>query len=406
MGPDAMLRRLPGRPRQRGLTLIELLVALAIGLILTLAVVAVLNRGEGLKRTTTTLNDVNQSANQISYLLDRTLRSAGSGYAQRWRETFGCQIFASRAPDGQILPRPAASEFPVPFENVRAAFSTAGAVRLAPVLIGKGLAPGDGGDVLMVMTGTSGFSESPQRVNTNSATTASVILPSALGVRPNDLMLLADVGLNQCMLQQVSNAFAVTTPPAQLVSFADTYSAATIGTAALSGFSTTGQTYAVLLGNAANNLPQFQMLGVGANATLFSYDLLRAGGDVTVAVADGVAEMRALYGVTNAGNPAGTVDAWIDPADDAANWGLAALTDGTAAARDRLRRIVSIRVGLIMRSALPEQDVVAPPTLTLFPDLAATLQQTRTLTTGDQNVRHRIVDFTVPLRTVTLQDLP
>lgn len=400
-----MPRCLPGRSRARGLTLIELLVALAIGLILTLAVVAVLNRGEGLKRTTTTLNDVNQSANSIAYLMDRTLRSAGSGYAQRWRETFGCQIFASRAPDGQILPRLATSEFPVPFENVRAALGAAGVMRLAPVLIGKDLA-GNGGDVLIVMTGTSGFSESPQRVNTNSATTASVVLPSALGVRPNDLMLLADAGLNQCMLQQVSNAFAVTNPPAQLVPFANTYSAATIGVAALSGFSTTGQTYAALIGNAVNNLPQFQMLGVGANSTLFSYDLLRAGGDVTVALADGVAEMRALYGVTNAGNAAGTVDAWIDPADDAANWGLAALTSGTAAARDRLRRIVSVRVGLVMRSALPEQGVVAPGTLTLFGDLAATLQQTRTLTTADQNLRHRIVDFTVPLRSVILQDLP
>ncbi|MCU0775228.1 MAG: prepilin-type N-terminal cleavage/methylation domain-containing protein, partial [Ideonella sp.] len=106
MSLAALPRRSPDRPRSRGLTLIELLVALAIGLILTLAIVAVLNRGEGLRRTTTTLNDVNQSANTIAYLMDRTLRSAGSGYAQRWRETFGCQIFASR--DGtQILPRAA-----------------------------------------------------------------------------------------------------------------------------------------------------------------------------------------------------------------------------------------------------------------------------------------------------------
>jgi type IV pilus assembly protein PilW len=403
MSLAALPRRSPDRPRSRGLTLIELLVALAIGLILTLAIVAVLNRGEGLRRTTTTLNDVNQSANTIAYLMDRTLRSAGSGYAQRWRETFGCQIFASR--DGtQILPRAATADFPAPFENVRAALGAAGVVRLAPLLIGKGLAPGTGGDVLMVMTGTGGISEAPLRVNTNSATTSSILLPSTIGYRANDLVLLADAGLGQCMLQQVSNAFTIATPPGQLLPFANRFTAATIDTASLSGLTTTGQTYAALIGNAVNNFPQFQMLGVGDNTTLFSYDLLRqADVDAAVPIADGVVEMRALYGITN--NPGGTVDAWIDPADDAATWGLAALTNGSVAARDRLRRIVAIRVGLIMRTALPEQEVVAPPTLTLFPDLATTLQQTRTLTADEQRIRHRVVDFTVPLRTVILQEL-
>jgi prepilin-type N-terminal cleavage/methylation domain-containing protein len=64
---------------QRGLSILELMVALAIGLIIVLATTGVMMRSEAGKRTTTSTNDMNQVATYLAYTLDRSVRSAGSG---------------------------------------------------------------------------------------------------------------------------------------------------------------------------------------------------------------------------------------------------------------------------------------------------------------------------------------
>ena len=72
-GGDAMKQfnrllraRIVGRA-QRGMTLIELLVAMLISLVLSLAIFGVLASSEGLKRTTTSVNDINQTGNYAMY---------------------------------------------------------------------------------------------------------------------------------------------------------------------------------------------------------------------------------------------------------------------------------------------------------------------------------------------------
>jgi type IV pilus assembly protein PilW len=159
---------------------------------------------------------------------------------------------------------------------------------------------------------------------------------------------------------------------------------------------------AIQLGSTPNNPPFLQLFGVGDNNTLFSHDLLRATGtDIDVPIADGVVEMRALYGVDTDAIPNGTLDAWVDPAGS--GYAVADLTDGSAAAQLKLRRIVAIRIGLILRTSLQERDPVSPTgtTLTLFNDLGA-LKQTRTLSDAERNFRFRTLEFTVPLRNTML----
>jgi type IV pilus assembly protein PilW len=81
--------------------------------------------------------------------------------------------------------------------------------------------------------------------------------------------------------------------------------------------------------------------------------------------------------------------------------------DGSAAANARLRTIVAMRVGLVMRSARPDPDAdeKKPPTdatLTLFADLGGSLSQTLSLTKAERLFRYRTLEITVPMRNLLM----
>lgn len=403
-----------------GFSLIELLVSMVIALVVTLAITAVLTRSESSKRSTTSVNDINQTGAYLSYAMDRTIRSAGSGFAQNWPSAVGCVIDAFSTTAGALLPLPAA--LPVPFANVPLR------VRLAPVVIGKGLADTGGqirGDVLTVMSGTSGASDMPQTVLPGSVTPTTVRVTNALGYASGDLVLLADGQLDGgrpgCMLQQLAPTAAAAVALDQLGFSGGTYSRTNGSVFSLTSFG--GNTISIQMGSAPANPPQMLLYGVGDNSTLFTYDMLRVAGPTTAPtpIADGVVEMRALYGIdTTAPTPIpmdttvttavpnGRIGAWIDPGNAAAGYTQAQLTDGSLAAQDRLRRIVAIRVGLILRTSIQERADEryygnAPGTLpntalTLFSDLPVALQQTRTIVGNDNLYRYRTFEFTIPLR--------
>jgi type IV pilus assembly protein PilW len=392
----------PAHPRRAvfGFSLIELLVSMVIALVVTLAISSVMIQSEGSKRANTSLNDVNQTGAYLAFVLDRSIRSAGSGFGQRWNSTYGCVLDASSTTVGHaVLPLPAAAS--APFAHVSQTF------RLAPVLIDQGMADEGSavrGDVITVMGGTSGVGEVPGGVA--SVTTNTVRLPNTVGYQVNDLVLLADNTVAAgCLLEQVS---AVST---DTLTFGGNYASAG-HLVNVTGFGTSS--VLVQLGRDAVNPPQFMMYGVGDNSTLYSYELLQMMNTGAVPVADGVIEMRALYGV-DTGNPLdGKPDVWIDPVVGS-GYAHSELTDGSQAAQTRLRRIVAIRVGLFMRTSLKERvtdrypgiapgtlvSSLPPVTLKLFGDLGTALQKTRTISGDDLLYRYRTVEFTVPLRNVT-----
>lgn len=372
---------------RRGFTLVELMVAVVIGMIVTLAASGIIIRGENTRRVTTSANDVGQNGAYVAYMLDKAIRSAGSGYVQAWRSTFGCALRVAQG-GATILPRAAA--FPAPFAGLPQT------VRIAPVVIHGGDGAG-GSDVLQVMTGNAGFGEAPATVLVGSVTATDLRLRNTLGIKGNDLVLVQEDGIG-CLVEQVDSAFVGSV--AQQLPFAGSYAAGTIDGVTLASFGVAGTPIAMLLGSAAGaNAPQFAFYGAGANDTLFSYDLLRiANGDNAMPVSEGVAGLYALYGVDS--NDDGLIDSWVSPA--AAGWTAAELLDGSAAARANLRRILAVRVGLVMRSALVEKDNVAPATLVLFEDLPAAVQVNLALTAAQQLRRHRTLEFTVPLRNLLL----
>jgi type IV pilus assembly protein PilW len=375
------------RKPARGFTLVELLVAVTVGMALVLAVTTMLIRHESGRRSMTSMNDVSVGGSYISFVLDRTVRSAGSGFVQAWKTGYGCQLLVSRN-GSTILPR--ASDFPPPFAGLPHT------QRLAPVLVYAGQGHG-GSDVLAVATGSSGRGESPLRVLPNSATSSQLRVPATVGLTGGDLVLVMQDGLN-CMVEQLQSGFAGT--DGQLVSFGGTYASGSINSVPLSGMGSTSIAWVAPIGNVSGNQPSFQFLGVDANDTLQSYDLLRLDGtDAPVPLADGVVDLRALYGLDTDGN--GTIDTWADPS--VSPYDYASLTSGTAAAQANLARILAVRLGLVLRNSQPEKAAVSPASLTLFADLASSLQRTHSLSTSDQHLRWRTVEFTVPLRNPMLK---
>lgn len=376
----------PPRRRDGGFSLVELLVAVVIGLALTLAVTLMLTRYESGRRTLSSVNDASIGGAYVSYALDRAVRSAGSGFMQSWINAGGCRLLVSRG-GTQVLPRAAA--FPAPFASVP---QTA---RLAPVVVHAGAGTG-GSDIIAIHTGSSGLGEAPLPIQPASVTTDELRLASTVGLRGGDLVLVYQDRTN-CLVQEVEAGF--TGGADQLLSLGGTYADSDIDGVELVDIGATEPAWVVPLGNTGAARPLFQLIGVGDNATLVSHDLLQLDGtDTAVAIADGVADLRVRYGVDTTGD--GRIDSWQDPASS--DWSGATLQSGSEAARVRLSQIMALRIALVTRTQVPERDAVAPESLLLFPDLDPALQITRDLSAEERQLHWRVLDFTVPLRNTLL----
>lgn len=394
----------------KGFGLVELLVAVAIALIMSVAIFAAIANSEGLKRTTTSVNDINQTGAILSYQFDKLLRSAGSAFSQgglggdSWLLSYGCQINASLAGAGTILP--SSNAMPMPFSAVNAGLS--GMYRLAPLVIANDvITPNVSGkttDALIIMKGNSGNAEVPTSFGSMPGTDK-LNLINTIGFKANDLVLVVEqdsaAGPAWCMIEQVASTFASDGTAAVLPLGGDYY-ANPIGNVDLTTISSKGGV--VGLGNTTTNPPYFQIIGIGDNNVLYSYDLLRLGASnkPPEALASGVFELHALYGIDSDADS--KIDTWVKPTAGTP-YDYRILENGSAASRANLQKIKAVRIGLIMRTSLPEKATVPPATsgpLTLFSDLGADLTYTRPLIGAEQNYRYRAVETTIPLRNVML----
>ncbi len=374
------------RVRPLGFSLIELMVALVIGLVLTLAISNMVSRQEGVRRGLTSSSDITGNTAFAAYSLDRELRSAGSGFSQSVATNYGCILRASRD-SAQILPALAA--LPGAFASVPQTY------RLAPVVVYAGAGAG-GSDVIAVASGASALSESALPVSPKSTAAGLLLVPNTAGVRAGDLAIVAEASLD-CMLQQVSAGF--TGGASQSLTFGGQYAANVINGRSLTSFSRSGNAYVSVLGNVSGNQPRLLLFGIGANDTLFSYDLLKLDGrDAPIPVTDGVVDMRVLYGVDMVRTTTPRqVTQWVAPSGD--RWGAAALVNaGNSAAQADLSHVIALRVGLILRGNQLEKNAVTPEKLQLFESLGADLTQTYTVPADNRRMRYRTVEFVVPLR--------
>ena len=97
------------------------------------------------------------------------------------------------------------------------------------------------------------------------------------------------------------------------------------------------------------------------------------------------------------------VDRWVSP-DEGSGYGLATLMDGSPTATGLLKQIRAVRVGLIMRTSLPEKEAVSQDIPTLFADLDSSLHYERKLETDDEKrYRYRTFETTIPVRNTLLK---
>jgi type IV pilus assembly protein PilW len=372
------------RARRRGFSIVELMVAIVISMMLMAVIASVLVSAEGNKRSMTNVNDIDQAGNYAAYVLDGWIRGAGSGFDQSANYSLGCPLKY-----GAILP---ATALPTPFADMNAT------VRLIPVLIGPDKTTpsvsGSTSDVLVVMQGASGGANAMAQL-TSAASSTALALKTTLGFNVNDLVLLADQPGTSAMADcTIAKVTAPTTGGSSYTSLGISTSVALTSNAVVMN-----------LGNITNgNPPNFMMVGVGDNDTLYGYDLLQTtGSTVSVPIADGVFEMHALYGVDTTAS--GNVTAWASPSSG--TYSYTALTAGTSTAAGLLENIKAIRIGLIMRSPLQEKSQSAPAaasssSITLFSGVTDAsgndISYTRTFTGDEKLYRYRKIDVTIPLR--------
>jgi type IV pilus assembly protein PilW len=355
------------------------MVAMGIGMVLVLLISTVMVRQESSRRTLTAGNDATLSGTFLSFMLDRELRSAGSGFVSRGGTALGCTLNVARG-GAQVLPRTAA--LPAPFDVVP---NTTPLV-LAPVMVYPGIGA-NGSDVIGIQQGVAGLGEIPYNVRPNSVTALNLRVNNTVGFRANDLALVREPNRG-CMVQQIAPAFLQS--GGDTLPMGGTYAVVAVAANSIVNFARTESAEILNLGPS----PRFQLYGLGADDRLFSYDLLRLTGSTTAdLMGEGVITMHALYGIDT--NNDRTIDTWVDPA--VAPWRPAELTAGTPAATAALRNILAVRVALVLRGDLMEANDVSPGTLQLFAGVGPT-PKTVTLTADQKRMRVRAVEFTVPLR--------
>jgi type IV pilus assembly protein PilW len=386
---------------QKGMTLIELMVAMVIGLGITLAISSVLIASENHKRTTTSTNDAQQTGSYGYYALDKVLRGAGSSIAGSAFPVdvgvLGCHLNASNAASGGVIfPRLAA--FPQPFAGFLAGVT--GTLRVAPVLIGQNQSQDGVSDVIMVMSG-SGSAGGVSRQITGGGNATTAALDNTVGFFHDDLLLVSQSGVDDCLMEQVDTA------PTPTLNLAGPFYTATGGATSMAALAGSTSTYVTPIGNSDANNIQFMLFGLDNNRTLYSYDLLRSSGaDTAQAIADGVVQMNAIYGIDTNGD--GKQDAWAGPGD--AGWDINTVMASPA----KMKQIVSVRIALVVRGEYYDtaRDAggtpipVSPAQLTIFNGLVngggAAMAPPIPLNATQRQFRYRVFEFTVPLRNMII----
>jgi type IV pilus assembly protein PilW len=391
------------------MTMIELLVAMAIGVTVTLAVSTLLVASENQKRITTSSNDADQTLVYTFSELDRALRGAGSGIAQSQysgsQGILGCRL--NMASNGvTYMPRPGA--YPAPFSNYFLGGASPTALHMAPVLIGANQSDNNSSDVIVVMGGSGSAGGVPRAVygaGSGVNSNIQVVLENTVGFNPYDVVLVSQNGVTDCLIEEVN----VVTPTTLTMNTTTTYY--TPGTTTtLNTLASSTASLITPLGNEATtsapNNVQFTMYGVGTNNTLYSYDLMQyaslaafsLGGDTTQPIADQVIQMNALYGVNalygnTSANPS-QFSSWVSPST--AHYDIVSVMNSPTTQAS----IVAVRVAIVVRGEYYDKKAVSPTSLTIFSGLVDGYGNSlsKTVTLPSQNYRYRVYEFTVPLR--------
>lgn len=334
----------PGIPLQRGVSLIELMVAMVIGLLTTLVVMQVFSVFEGDKRTTTSGADAQTNGTVALYQIKRQMAIAG----------YGLPILGGGDP-GTNIP------FSCTKDEVTNTDLNLGGVGLFPIVLVDGA--GGASDSVLVRSGTSATGGVPLKV-IGGASSVLIGVDNSSGCQVGDLVLLSN---NDGTLRCTAGPRVTAVSDTQITLSAN--SPAWLGTAkskiaCIRGWSQT--TYSVDANKGA----------------------LLSGATELV---DGIVSIQAQYGVAG-GKNSNVVAQWVDPTGAYASGSV----DSVAGLASR-QLIRAIRIAVVARSGLREKDDVTSNAL----NWAGGAIDIADLPGADpQKFRYRVFETVIPLRNI------
>jgi type IV pilus assembly protein PilW len=411
----------PSRHRvsERGFSMVELLVAMLIGLIGMIIIFQVFEVSEGIKRSTTSGGDAQQNGVIALYSMERDFKNAGMGFNDT---TFvGCNI--------------------VGYDNKRATpnFPPAGVtMKLAPVFITSGAAT-TAPDQISVLYGSQPQAAGSVPLFSDMDATKNgaddLFITNPFGYSTGDLLVLVEPATaKNCSVMEVTkiNANQITH---DLSAYLAAGSARNprfnqagglgvvyqgVGTANVSRAFNLGNLYYKPPGGTAPvNLPVYNLYAIAnGSLTATSQFQIDNGQPVVTSIADNIVHMRTLYGLDDGINDAVTVtynigapvkgDGIVDRYVDAATF--------NALAPVPWANLIAVRIAVVSRSALPEKPssgklsdpcdaTVSEPQWTGTPWAAALNYKTRldvsAIVAAPDDwkcYRYRVFETTIPLR--------
>lgn len=329
----------PGMLLQRGVGLIELMVAMVIGLLTTLVVMQVFSVFEGDKRTTTSGADAQTNGTVALYQIKREIANAG----------FGLPILGGADPD---------TNFPLSCdENL-----SLGGVGLFPIVLVDGASGAS--DSVWVRSGTSATGGVPIKV-----------IDTAVGGDP------LSIGVNNSSACQKGD---------QLLLVSD-------ATKVVSGSCGAGPTVDVVVSNTQIKLNSPSPVGLntsnskiacvrGWSQTTYSVDPDKGLLSGANALVDGIVSIQAQYGLA-AGKNSNLVVQWVDP--------TGAYADPVSLANRQLIR--AIRIAVVARSGLREKENVTSNALSWA---GGAIDISDLPGSEPQKFRYRIFETVIPLRNI------
>ncbi|MCX7627172.1 MAG: PilW family protein [Methylophilaceae bacterium] len=383
------------RTSQRGLTLVEMMVGLAIGLIGLLAVAQIFVTFSQQRNTATQTMEAQSNGVMALYLLERDLMQAGYGLMplQSCRDS---NSGADGDGDGVVD-----NDQDIHWYYFPASCSSTCGVQPQPLsskpvqIVENGSGPG--GDSLVVhyanaITGAPGT----YLLNNQSTASDSYKVSSVSGFSQGDMAVVM-VG-DSCTLFQVTEI----EPGNRMLRHTSTYSIM-VGGASESRTSAYNPSVAdpngaapgwenASLGNLVVNLGQWmdRTYSISENSALQMRGYLDS---APAPLVEGIVYLKAQYGLnTTGGGTDKSIDLWSTD--------LSAVTSG---GRVDYGKVLAIRIGIVARSPLREKEPVdAPATLTVLPGITdatgSSVGAAVTYTVPDRRYRYKVYSTIIPLR--------
>ena len=343
----------------RGVTLVELLVAMVISLIAVTAIFQVFAVFEGQKRSTTGGGEAQTNGALALFTLGRELRQAG--YGVNSTDYLGCNSLVHDETTG--------TDFTINF---------------APVRITQGV--GEAPDTLTVFYGNGAFLPQAVSLIQNMPNDKSPFrVSNRFGFQGGDVLLVAETGLN-CSVRQATN---LPNPLGQqdLIihssgNYTDPYGVTAVSRYNKSSGSGVAYTFNARLFNLGQR-PSYNIYTI-QNGQLALQQMLSAPTTAVTTIYDGIVQLQAQYGRDT--NNDGIIDVFDE---------FVPVTAGDWAT------ILAVRIGIVSRSGLYEKTQVSPATIKIWPDSATAPTTTGpvwTLSADERHYRYKVFQTVVPVR--------